>query len=102
LPKIPYGANLNVQSPIIWAFSFNDTLHCCRMGIPTLTAVAGSNVSNAAVNPAAIACAAGPTPNETAAMSGQLNVAEIRGTVLLVITDGPQVCPVKTTVQPPS
>jgi hypothetical protein len=51
---------------------------------------------------ATIACTAGPTPNVTATMSGKLNVAEIRGTVLLVITDGPQVCTIKTTVQPPS
>lgn len=83
------------------AFSFDDTLHCCRAGNATLNATAGANTKNVAVAPVTLACPAGPTPNETATLTGQLTVAEIKGGVQLQITAAADSCVVKTTVLPP-
>jgi hypothetical protein len=88
-------------SPPVGAFSFVDTLHCCKAGNPTLSAVAGANVKNVTVAPATIACAAGPTADDIATLTGQLNVAENKGSAQLQITAAPDSCIIKTTILPP-
>ncbi len=83
-------------------FSFVDTLHCCKMGNVMLTPVAGSNVNpGLTVNPNMIACAAGPTPDESVTLKGQLTVPENNGNARLQATDGASTCTVKTTVDHP-
>jgi hypothetical protein len=84
------------------AFSFEDTLHCCAAGNVTLAAVAGANVNpGATANPNTIACAPGPTADESVTLAGQLTVPENNGSVRLNATAGASTCIVKTTVDHP-